>query len=295
MTHLSQILREESVWHDSKSKDVFQLLFLLIVLGACIILIVATLIFNIIYRRRLQTQEINAENIIDLHPCTILRLKNWNRPKITDITESIMYLEDCKIIKVIFGNDGNYYLQLTNKNFLQEKYAHEKLDDIDAETIELIFNKINKGNTTVCEADIYNYASARSLSFIESYNRWADFLKEKTRKLAGFKTQHKRIRRSIYVVALALFIASCLMAIFSEYAPTAAAGAFGALVLGYIANSLRNRVVVKNTNGRTIDIKNISMLVNPEKKQASDFKLAFDKVLQNSLKTAQTHVQFYNK
>lgn len=89
-----------------------------------------------------------------------------------------------------------------------------------------------------------------------------------------------------------LFVVSCILAALTLYPQTAIVGLGAWLVMCYIANSMRNKIVIVSKNGKTTPITKLSMTIDPEKKANSDFKLTFDSSIETAVKKAYENVQY---
>lgn len=166
---LTTILKEESVWRDYRTDAVNKLILPIAFTGFCILVLVACLIILVIYRRRFLTGALSQQKLKEMHPCLLVRLKNWNHEFSHDLVVSLLSLNEKKRIRIRRMASGDFEIRLKNLDWAKDAYAAKNINIIDKRTINFLFGEIACGNPLLRLSDIYNYARARSYNFMSSY------------------------------------------------------------------------------------------------------------------------------
>lgn len=286
-TKLTSILKDESVWHDSRQKEVNKLIVPLCVIGACIILMSITFIELIRYKRKFKTQAVSNTKVQDLNPCLIVRLKNWNHEHAYDIVASVLHLNDLGKLWIKKMHSGDFSIELKNKNFAKNPYKARSLDSIDKRTINFLFGVCATKHFKTTLADLFNFASTRSNDFILAYLTWHSQLTDEVNGLNNFKSTNDRIRHVLFALSGGMAFISIILGIYFMDWITPLVGIFTAIISTFIANTLRNKIYFKDSKEHVINAVDIPIGLKEYNKTIAEFKDKFAEVLHEAVLIAQ--------
>ncbi|MDO5328513.1 MAG: DUF2207 domain-containing protein [Coriobacteriia bacterium] len=286
-TKLTQILKDESAWHDQRQKDVYKLILPLIAIPVCILFSIISLILLIRYKRHFKEQAVSNTKVADLNPCLIVRLKNWNHEHVYDIAASVLHLNDMKKIKIKHLHSGDFEIELKNKNYSKNPYRARSIDSIDKRTINFLFGVCSTGYFKLQLYDLLNFAKVRSHDFIVAYLAWHSGLTDEVNELTNFKSNYDRIRHVLFVASILLGITSIILGILFQEWITPACGIISAFVIGFIANTLRNKIYFKDSKDHVIHAVDIPIGIAEYNDTIDEFKNKFTEVLTEAVLTAQ--------
>lgn len=284
---LTTILKEESVWRDFRTDAVNKILLPIIFVAICIIILVVVLAICISYRRRFSEEIITNQNLKDLHPCLLVRLKNWNHEHSHDIVVSLLHLNEDKKIKITRMPSGDFEIRLKNAKYAKNPYASRSLDIIDKRSINFLFSMIACGNPLLHLSDIYNYANARSYEFLTNYLAWHSLLTDQVNQLAKFKSLYDKIRHILFGTAIVLCLISIFLGIFFLEIITPIVGVACSFVIAIVGNSMRNKIYFKNKQGKKINAVDLNIGLAEYTDLIDQFRIKATKTIHDSVLCSQ--------
>lgn len=258
-TKLTSILKEESVWRDFRTNNVNKMLYPLTFIGICLVFLIIVLIINIRYRRKFSSGELSNTNLTDLHPCLLVRLKNWNHRYTHDIVVNLLHLNEIKAISIKRLASGDFEIKLTNKDIVKDPYKATSLNITDIRTINFLFGKIACNNPILKLSDIYNYAKARPMQFLSQYKTWESLLTDEVNRLANFKSSYDKIRHFLIGISFVILGFSLILGILLLDAIIPIAGLITAFTSAFVGNTLRNKVYFIDAEGKKVKVNEINI------------------------------------
>ena len=293
-TKLTTILKEESVWRDYRTDAVNKLLLPIIFSVFCFLALGACLIILIVYRRRFLVGALSNKKLKEMHPCMLVRLKNWNHEFAHDVVVSLLSLNEHKHIRIKRMASGDFEIRLKKAQLAKDPYKARNINIIDKRTIKFLFTEIACGNPLLRLSDIENYANARPYEFMSSYLSWHSLLTDEVNEFANFNSIYDRTRHWLFGIAIAIPLLAILLGILFLEAITIVIGIITGIIIGYIGNSLRNKVYFKNSQGKKIDAIDLNIGLSEYTETTDKFRIASIRVLKASVLRAQDLISSWN-
>ena len=287
---LTTILKEESVWHDYRTNAVNKLLLPIIFSAICLLVLICCLVLIITYRNRFTKGALSNSKLKNMHPCVLVRLKNWNHQFAHDIVASLLALNERKNIRIKRMASGDFEIRLKKAHLAKDPYSAKSINIIDKRTINFLFGEIACGNPLLRLSDIQNYARARSYSFMSSYLAWQSLLTDEVNEFANFKSIYDRTRHVLFGIAIALPLVAIILGIVFLELITPIIGILTGLVVGYIGNNMRNKVYFKNSKGKKINAVDLNIGLGEYTDTVDKFRIAAIKVIRQSVLDAQDNI-----
>ena len=293
-TKLTTILKEESVWRDYRTDAVNKLLLPILFAVICVLALSACLIILIVYRRRFLVGALSNKKLKEMHPCLLVRLKNWNHEFAHDIVVSLLSLNEHKHIRIRRMPSGDFEIRLKKAQLAIDPYKAKNINIIDKRTINFLFTEIACGNTLIRLSDIENYANARPYDFMSKYLAWHSLLTDEVNEFANFNSIYDRTRHILFGIALAIPALAIILGIFFLEFITVIIGVITGIVVGYIGNSLRNKVYFKNSQGKKIDAIDLNIGLSEYTETTDKFRISAIRVIRTSVLRAQDLISSWN-
>lgn len=286
-TKLTTILKEESVWRDDRTDRVNKMLIPIMLSILSILFLGLTIAIKLRLDNKFSEKSIKEKDLDDVHPCVLVRLKNWNHKHSHDIVAAILNLNQNNLLKIKRMASGDFEIKLKDKNLAIDPYKDKNMQIIDIRTINFLFHEIACSNPLLRLSDINNYAKARSYSFMSKYLTWHSLLTDEVNQFANFKSQYDRTRKVIFILSLIWLIFALIIAFIFKDTLTAIIGAFSTFVISFLANSMRNKIKVINDEGKNIHVKDIKVKFSNYTKTEDSFRKAAISAVHNAVLDAQ--------
>lgn len=182
---------------------------------------------------------------------------------------------------------GDFEIRLKNPAWAKDAYAAKNINIIDKRTINFLFGEIACGNPLLRLSDIQNYARARSYDFMSSYLAWHSLLTDEVNEFANFKSIYDKTRHILFGISIALGLISIALGIVFLEIITPIIGIVAAIVIGYIGNSLRNKVYFKDSKGKKIDAQDLNIGLAEYTETIDKFRITAIKTIRQSVLDAQ--------
>ena len=287
---LTTILKEESVWHDYRTNAVNKLLLPIIFTLICLLVLISCLVLTIAYRNRFTKDALSNKKLKEMHPCVLVRLKNWNHQFAHDLVASLLALNEKKQIRIKRMPSSDFIIQLKKEELAKDPYKAKNINIIDKRTIDFLFGKIACRNPLLRLSDIQNYARARSYDFMSSYLTWQSLLTDEVNEFANFKSIYDRTRHVLFGIAIALPVIAITLGIIFLELITPIIGILTGIIVGFMGNSMRNKVYFKNSKGKKIDAIDLNIGLAEYTDTVDKFRIAAIKVIRQSVLDAQDNI-----
>lgn len=284
---LTSILKEESVWRDFRTDKVNKMVYPICFIAICILILIVVLIITLKYRKSFLSGTLSNTKIKDLHPCLLVRLKNWNHRYPHDIVVSLLHLNEIKLIEISRLASGDFIVKLKDKMLCENPYGNDSLSIIDKRTINFLFTKIACKNQTIKLSDIENYAKSRPFQFLTSYQTWQSLLTDEVNQFAKFKSSHDKIRHTMISMSFVISGLSIIIGLFLLNIIIPIAGIITGITTAFVGNCLRNRVYFINSKGEKIDATEISVGLAEYTETVDKFKDSAIKIFKQSVLNSQ--------
>ena len=182
---------------------------------------------------------------------------------------------------------GDFEIRLKKAQLAKDPYKAKNINIIDKRTINFLFTEIACGNPLIRLSDIENYANARPYEFMTSYLSWHSLLTDEVNEFANFNSIYDRTRHILFGIAIAIPLLSILLGILFLEVITVVIGLLTGIVIGYIGNSLRNKVYFKNSQGKKKDAIDLNIGLSEYTETTDKFRITAIKVIKASVLRAQ--------
>ena len=112
-------------------------------------------------------------------------------------------------------------------------------------------------------------------------------LNDEVNDFANFKSVYDKTRHILFGVAIGLTIVSIVLSIIFLEAITPVVGIITAIVISFMANSMRNKVYFKDAKGKKIDAINLNIGLAEYNETVDKFRITCIKTIRQSVLDAQ--------